>query len=751
MTAHEYLVEQFDEARRWLRIKTSLEDENAVFIRSIQGQEAMSQLFEYQVDLLSTADFIDIDKIVGKPATVTMQIVDDDPDALRYFHGHIRSLSYLGHGDQAELYRATIVPWPWFLTRNSDCRIFQGLTIPEIIRRIFKAHGFKDYDDKGLGSYPKEEYRVQYRETDFNFISRLMEEAGIFYYFRHEKNRHVMVLGDNKSAYDQCHEKEVNYLSKAGTDEISDKITSWEHRYDFVTGKTAHTDYNFKTPRTSLAANSQTMVKLGDAKKYEFYDYPGTYPDRGVGKTLADVRMEEEEQNFEVIFGAGKCRSFDPGHKFTLKRHHAQCESNKTYVLTSVHHKAELAGDFVSGGEATGLDYENAFTCIPDKLDFRPPRRTQKPVVQGIQTATVTGEKGEIDPRKAGREIYTDDHARIRVLFHWDRRQDDEEAKKDSSCWMRVAQPTAGSGWGTVAIPRIGHEVVIHFLDGDPDRPLVMGCVYNEVNPPPVSNAGRDSAPPEKTPQADMMTTIKSNSLGYSGGFNEITMNDTGEKEGLYIKAQKDEIHHVLNDRKDNVDNDETITIGRDRTEEVGRDEKITIGNDRTEEVGNDETITIKNDRTETVVNNEDITIGVNRTEKVGVNETVTIGAKQTINVGANKSETVAAMSTESVGLAKMFSTGAAYQVNVGAAMNETVVGAKMEEVGGYRMAKVGGDNDVTVSGDSKLEVSGSHTGTAQTIELTGSTKIVLSCGASTIEMTPGSITIKAPMVKINC
>ncbi len=709
----EYAQSEYTQLDRKIRIDTALGTDD-LLLTSIDGTEGISELFALRLEVLSENDAIPAREIVGKPASITVELVDGGQ---RHFHGFVNRFYFKGRGDRLSLYEATLVPWAWFLSLNADCRIFQGRTVIQIIEEVFATRSIAEYDTSMVtGHHPPREYCVQYRESDLDFVSRLMEEEGIHYHFRHEPGKHVMVLADTNDVFEACHEYEVECRTNEASHDLSDHITSWRHGYEYTTGRFSHTTYNFKTPQDDLGAKTPTMVDLDAVSQYEVFDFPIVGTNRDDTEQFVRMRMEEREQAHDRVFATSKCRTFKAGGRFKLTRHHASVESEKVYVITRIHHRLTQPAEFVSGGSHGDREYENEFECIPEPVTFRPPLVTRKPAVRGAQTAVVVGPSGQ--------EIYTDEYARIKVQFHWDRYGNRDE---QSSCWMRVAQPTAGKGWGTVAIPRIGHEVLIHFLEGDPDQPLVMGCVYNGSNLPPVSNAGRKEQSPTQTPEASQRTTLRSNSLEQTGGYNEITMDDTSGNESLYIKAQYDEIHEVGNDRTDTVGNDETIDIGNDRTETVGNDESITIGNDRTETVGVD----------------EQLTIGANRTHTIGANDTLTVGANRTVTVGG--------MAAESVGAAKALSIGAGYQVSVGAIMNETVAGARASEVGAYSAEVVGGKKSVTVGSDLTVSVSGKSEESAQEVQITGDTKIVLSCGASTITLTPGLIEIKAPMVKINC
>jgi type VI secretion system secreted protein VgrG len=535
---------------RLLAVKTPL-GKDVLLLYAFSGREELSRLFRYDLDMLSEKGQITAKDIVGKP--VTWQVNSPAATGPRYFHGHVSRFvagAVRPHG--LRHYQAEVVPWLWFLTRTTDCRIFQNQTAPDIIEKIFKDLGFSDYQRSLRGSYSKREYCVQYRETDFAFVSRLMEQEGIFYFFRHENGKHTLVLADQKGAFQDCPEKEVAY--EPGSLD-PDHVSRWEHAYEFRSGKWAQTDYNFETPSTELMTRSTTVVSLTDNKKFEHYDYPGAYRVKANGEGWTKVRMEEEEAPYDVVSGASTCRTFTPGGKFTLKKHTCDGEAGKGYAITSIEHRAS---DDSYEENKVGAAYGNTFTCIPDSVNFRPARRTPRPVVQGPQTAVVVGTKGE--------EIYTDKYGRVKVQFFWDR-----EGKKDenSSCWIRVAQNWAGKNWGIVFHPRIGQEVVVDFLEGDPDRPLITGRVYNA-----------EQMPPYELPANQTQSVLKTRSSkgGGTDNFNELRFEDKKGSEDIFFHAEKDFHREVEHDDDLKVGHDQTIEVKNDRTETVKEgNEKVTV------------------------------------------------------------------------------------------------------------------------------------------------------------------------------
>jgi type VI secretion system secreted protein VgrG len=469
-----------------------------------KGHEEISTPFQFELEMISENHNISFESIVGRNVTISVVLADG---SVRFFNGIVAGFRQGSGGEQAgsdprySFYNATVVPWVWLLNRYADVRIFQEMTTPDIVEKVFNDRGFSDFKRQLQGDYEKRTYCVQYRETDFNFISRLLEEEGIFYYFEHERGKHTLVLADSASAHRPCQGQETaRYQITAGGQLEEDVITALDVRKEVRVGKYVLNDYNYEMPNTDLKTNVSSRQMIGTDQR-EVYDYPGLYPKKKRGDRLTTVRMEEEEAQITTIRGQSDCRAFTTGYRFTLTDFYRQDMNNKAFVLTSIDHQAYEGANY-PGLQSVSPEYYygNVFECIPNDVPFRPLRRAEKPRVFGTQTAVVVGPSGE--------EIHTDDLGRIKVQFHWDRKGNRDE---NSSCWIRVGQLWAGPKWGAVFIPRIGQEVIVDFLEGDPDRPLVVGCVYHKSNMPPLK------LPDEKT-----RSTIKSDSTIGGGGFNEI-------------------------------------------------------------------------------------------------------------------------------------------------------------------------------------------------------------------------------------
>jgi type VI secretion system secreted protein VgrG len=464
------------QATRHIEIDTPL-GEDVLLLRRFSGREEISGLFEFDLDLLSDNHEIDFNEIIGQNVTVSM---DQKEGGKRYWNGYIsRFVQGVSTSTKFAQYRATMVPWLWFLTRTSDCRIFQDKNVPEIIKQVFNDLGFSDIEDRLSGSYQNLIYCVQYRETDFAFVSRLMEKEGIYYYFKHKKGRCTIVLCDSRSNHDPYGGYEqIDFAPDTDSSVIPERIHAWTVDKQVRSGKFAHTDYNFTKPSTSLMS-AEADPKGHAQADYEIYEYPGRYPEKADGDNYAKVRMQALARPHEICTGESDARGICTGHLFTLAKH-PRGDQNRECLVVSTHYQAS------AGGYETAVEPEEScacsFTAIPGTVQFRTARTTPKPTIHGTQTAVVTGPSGE--------EIHTDEHGRVKVQFHWDREGQFDE---NSSCWIRVSQQWAGAGWGAMFIPHIGQEVIVDFEEGDPDRPIITGRVYNGNNKP------ADALPDEKT------------------------------------------------------------------------------------------------------------------------------------------------------------------------------------------------------------------------------------------------------------
>ncbi len=587
---------------RPMLLTTDLGDD-ALVLHRLAGTEAISSPFEFRIGMLSENEQIDLQSLLRTSATVSIGLPDG---SFRYINGAWRQIEHVENGkEKLAVYEGVLVPSLWFLSLTSDCRIFQNMTVPDIVKKVLNDSGITDVKVSLQKSYPQREYCVQYRETRLQFVSRLLEDEGIFYFFEHKSSEHILVLADNPSAIADCPGQSAADFSlhqKAWGDQ--DGVEELQPRASVYTGKVSLTDYDFEKPRNSL------LVNVGS--KDEFFDYPGTYTDRSDGNRISNIRLEQEEVRREVVRGKGRCRAFLPGYKFKLNGHFRQ-DADIEYALTSLTHEAVDNTFFASDKDLQPFVYSNDFEAIPASNTLRPLLVTPKPIVNGVQTAVVVG--------KAGEEIWVDNYGRVKVQFFWDRLGQNDE---NSSCWVRVSQAWAGKGWGWVSLPRIGQEVIVDFLEGDPDRPIITGRVYNA-----------DQTIPYKLPDNQTQTGIRTRSSkgGGTSNYNEILFEDKQGSELLSIHAEKDMDTSVEHDDTQEVDNNRTITVKGTHTETITKDTaiEITQGNySMTIDTGN-ETRTLKQGNQSVTLNTGNISVKCD----LG---SITVEAMQsiTLKVGAN-------------------------------------------------------------------------------------------------------------------
>lgn len=688
--------------------------ENTLLFYKMHGSEHLSEPFHYNLELLSETATISPESLLGEAITIKVEL---DNGKWRFFHGYVTRFGYYGSQGVYNHYRAEVKPWLWFLTRASNCRIFQNQTAPDIIMQVFRDQGFSDFESKLTGNYRTREYCVQYRESDFNFVSRLMEEDGIYYYFTHSDGKHNLILADTNNSHEEFpgYENIPFHADRRTTRTNTGHIYSWGFAREVQPGTYELNDYDFKKPKANLRVKSQ-LSESHAKSSLELFDYPGHFTETGDGDNYARQRIEEHHARFERHEGQTIARGIATGYLFSLLDLPRK-DQNKKYLIVSVEYHLVLDDYFSDSASTTAEElFQATFTAHDHARPFRPPTNTAKPLVHGAQTAVVVGPSGD--------EIYTDQYGRVKVQFHWDR-----YGKKDqnSSCWVRVSHPWAGKNWGMVAIPRIGHEVVIEFLEGDPDQPLIVGSVYNADMMPPY-------ALPANATQTGILT--RSSKGGSGANANELRFEDKKGSEQVYLHAEKnqdievenDETHWVGHDRTKTIDNDETSHIKHDRTETVDNNETITIGVNRTEMVGSNETITIGSNRTESVGANETITIALTRNRAVGVNEAIAIGAAQEIAVGAARSLTVGANQSTNI--------GNSHSVNVGNNQTTSVGKNQSSSVGENRSASVGKDDSLTVGKNLVIDA-----GDSITIK-TGKASITMKKDG-TITITGKDITIK--------
>ena len=634
---------EYSDAKRLLKLTTPL-GADKLLVLGYTGSETISGLFEFTLDLAAPRSEVpDLSNIIGKGATLSIngsQSGKFDIEGKRDIHGIINQFAEVGrlnHTQDANAadyvrFSATLVPWLWNLTQAADCRIFQDKTVPEILEAVFKARGFNDFRSDITGTHAARTYCVQYRETDFNFVSRLMEEEGIYYFFEHTDAEHMLVLADAKNAHKIC-APDAGIAFHENTRTEAGRIHAWSNRHVLTTAKYAMQSYNFETPSTSLLATADTTVTVGKNTSLEVYDYSQNYLTKGNGDAQSTLRMEAIEARHKRVECAGDCAYLTPGYKFKLTGHY-RADQNQEYLITRVRH-AGRNGGYAALGASVTPEYENRVTCMPAGVQYRDERRTPSPTIRGIQSALVVGPQNE--------EIYTDKYGRIKVQFHWDRKGQKNES---SSCWIRVAQSVASNQWGAQYLPRVGQEVLVDFLDGDPDQPIVSGAVYNAQKMPPYT------LPANKT-QSGFKSRSSAN--GAADNFNELRFEDKKDSEDIFFHAEKDFHRVVKHDDDLKVGNNQTIEVKTDRTETVKEgNESVTVekGNRTIKIAEGNETLEVTKGNRSTTIGQGNETLKVskgNRSVEVSMgNDVLTIKqGNQTTKIDLGKAETTAMQSIE--------------------------------------------------------------------------------------------------------
>ncbi len=634
----------YSQENRLISLTTPLGD-NVLLLAGFSGHEAISRLFSFHLDLLSEGGPIDFTEIIGKNVTISLTQSDNTP---RYFNGLVSRFAQSGKDASFTHYQMEVVPWTWMLTRFADCKIFHKKKAGEIIEQVFNDRGYTDYKLSLNGSYSPMEYCVQYRETDFNFISRLMEQNGIFYFFEHEMGKHTMVIADSSSIHQPCPGQEsAGYNLVSGGLDDDDVINSWNIEQELRTGKYTLTDYNFETPSASLLASEATIVSVGGNAAFEIFDYPGEYATRGDGSTFAKLRMQEEEAGHLAANGSSVCRAFTTGYKFDLTDHY-QDSMNTSYVLREIQHIASTGGSYSTSTHGSGDTYSNHFTCIPASVPFRPARLTPKPFVQGPQTAIVIGksddpESSEDDGGGDGEEIWVDNYGRVIVRFPWDR------AGK-CSCRVRVSQDWAGQGWGAITIPRVGQEVIVSFLEGDPDRPIITGRVYNADQTVPY-------ALPDNQTRSTFMT--RSSEGGGSDNYNELRFEDKTGSEQIFLRGEKDFDTRLKNDIREYAGNNRSLIVKKDQMEKAGGDYHSNVTGNINQKAGQNLSLQVGQNLYEKSGSNFAHEAGQVIHLKAGMTVVLEAGTELTLKVGSNFID-INSMGVSIVGTMVMINSGGA-------------------------------------------------------------------------------------------
>ena len=653
----------------------NFEEEDLLVVR-FEGTEGISELYRFLVEVQCDDPDLDLEQLAGKSGALLIRGTGE----VRRVQGQVSRAELAGIGVNQSRYLIEIVPAVWYLTLRQDCRIFQEKDAKAIITAVLEDAGIPSdrFRFSLSGQHPVFEYCVQYRESDWAFISRLCEEAGIFYFFEHAEEGEVLVMADSEVVPVAIADPaEVKFHDPFGHQQDEEVVSSFRYGRSVRPVSYALRDHNFKTPTQTMHGENSAD---GLVSNLALFDYPGEYAVASDGATFAEIRLQEQRAYAERGIGEGNVKRFTPGYRVTMENH-AREGLNREYLITRViHHGVSPQASMEEAGD-TQADYMNSFELIPSDVAFRPPRITPRPVVHGVQPAVVTGPSGE--------EIYCDEYGRVKVQFFWDRRG---EYNEKSSCWIQPSHAWMGGQYGSIFLPRIGQEVIVDFVEGNPNRPVIVGRVNNQDNMPPYA------LPDEKT-----KSTIKTNSSTGGGGFNEIRFEDKAGEEQIFIHAQKDVDMQVLNDRRELIGNDRALVVRNDRKASIENDDELTVANDRNQKFGRD---------LNTVVgNNENLEIGVDYGRKVKGKESIKVTGTRSVDVG-----------NYMLKAGQKANTDAGMEVHIKGGMKVIIeAGMQISLTAGGSFVDVG-PSGVSISGAMVMINSGGSAGSGSGVSVTGPT-----------------------------
>jgi len=704
-----------------------------LFVTSFVVEEVLFGLPRVEVQLISKRSDIDLDKLIDQPATLTIH--HKYLDTLRHFSGIVMEAEAGSSGHHRTAYRLCLMPPLSRLDYGSDCRIFQNQTVPEIVGTILKEHGIEDIEWLISEEHQPREFLVCYRETHLAFIERILAEEGIFYYLHHgNRGKSQLILTDNSEHLTDCPgQSHLEYHGLGSTVHYGVYCSSLKRARKLRSTSYRQRDYSFKHPaynqeHVSSCASAKSEVGGGEQGDYELYDYPGRYKQSSVGAPFTQHKLEAMRLESDLVHGQADTPLLTVGHGFRLIEHPDE-SLNRSWRLLTIRHEGVQPQAWQEDGQGAAISapalvspplkgaglvgatswvarsasmgaltpaglvlaaensegacrYACAFTAQDAELPYRPPQ-VAKPLVDGPQMAHVVGPEGE--------EIYTDEYGRVKVHFPWDRHKDPKA--EDSSCWIRVASNWAGARWGHIAIPRVGQEVIVEFLEGDPDQPIITGRTYHAVNQPPY-----------KLPENKTKMVIRSDTHKHGDGrigFNELSFEDENGREKIYIHGQRDQEIHIENNRAKRIDNNQSESVGHNKSIEVGNNHHEVIGGNMTLMVGPNkmqkfvmEKFKVFTDK----IGNLAAALGISGGQNIGEGNLV-------IGVGKNKAETIIMSSSEIVGGAKSSMVGGGYQITVGGVKNESVLLGSYEEIGQNKTITVGKKLQL-ICGQSKIEMS---------------------------------------------
>ncbi|CAE6834991.1 hypothetical protein R75465_06444 [Paraburkholderia aspalathi] len=682
---------------------------------SLCGDEELGRMFEFRIDALADSHSLSLQALLGQSATVH---IEEQGGATRYLNGVIARASLAGR-DAARHYRYELVvrPWLWLATRRTDCRIYQMRSVPEIVQETLAPYGFQ-IENRLTGSYAPREYCVQYNETDADFVSRLFEHEGIYYYFEHASGKHTLVLCDAMSSHHPLPGyASIPYLGHDRTT-IADEehIDTWIPAKEINAGRHEADDYDFTRPRADLS------VRRADPRGHSHdslpvYEWPGGYRDDAHGERYNRVRLEELQSEHERAAAHTNVRGIAPGYLFTLNNC-PRDDQNREYLVVRCSYRFQE--NVYASGSDDEVMHDTQLVAQPTSLPYRSRRVTPRPRTSGPQTAVVVGPPGE--------EIWTDQYGRVKLQFQWDRYG---QRDQNSSCWIRVSNPWAGGGFGGVQIPRVGDEVIVDFLNGDPDYPIVTGRVYNGERMPPWGL-------PASATQSGILS--RSTPGGTTEHANAMRFEDRKGAEQMWMHAERN--------FDAETEQDHTLSVGHDHAHSIGNDETLSVKNNRQRSVGQNETVNVGQHRVAQIGGNETHGVSGNRTRTVGQSETVTIAANRDATIGGTHKETVAQSKTETIGEAKTLTVGQLYQTT-SQDMKTLVASSHTEEIGARR-STIANAHTLTVGGEHTVSVGANHTTNVQhQVLVNAGDQLALICGMSSIVMkSDGTIVIQGVSVE---
>ncbi|RYZ08189.1 MAG: type VI secretion system tip protein VgrG [Myxococcales bacterium] len=694
----------------------------SVALLSMSGRERLGRPFRFEVDLLSENDSLDLKEILAKPASVLLERLDG---SVREFNGLVTEFSLVGeHGNYAR-YRCVLRPALWFIGQNRKCRIFQNKSVPEIVMDLLRERGVTDFENLISDPHRTWEFLVQYRESDLNFIHRILEQEGIYYFFKHQDGKHTLVLLDSSASHEPAEGfAEVPFYAPLARGlRLEEHVDTWLTTRQIRPDKVTLVDFNFESP-IPFVTESAIAPLDNDHGDAEVYDFPAEAVDKDEAEIQARRRLEELQADHELVSGSGAVRGLYAGAKFKLE-HFPRDDQNKDYVIVSASYEISTAQFESNVADGEQPEFRFSFNAIDAKQQYRSPSTTPKPIVEGPQTALVVGPEEN--------EIFTDEYGRVKLKFHWD---PDPKADASSSCYVRVAQAWAGDGWGSSHVPRIGQEVIVSFLEGDPDRPIVTGRVYNGFNHAPY-------------PDTPTQSGIKSHSTpgGGADNFNELRFEDKKGEEELHIQAEKNMTTLVKNDQ--------STTVKANRSAGVTGNDSVSVGGDRSVSVTGNLSVTVKGSGKSAVHSTHSVT----GKHSVDASDTIEMTAPTHIKLTVGGSSITITPSSITI-----TASGSTITVDPNIFLTSSGNSEMMLDANAFVKASGGASalldanlcaqsnagDQLLMDGNVAISSSGNVTLDGATVAGTGKTEASLTSGGSSVKATPASVDVASSMVNVN-